>query len=813
MFDKVDIYPYTKGCHTGKKEIPKRNRNFVYWSNIAQVFAWERLLICLLGFFLGRAILLGELMPFGPAFAVAGLAALPTYGLGAVVGVMAGMFSAAEGVELLCQLTIVISAAVLYRFAPKGLREHYLVPPGLVLAVIIITKTSYLSFVDPVLYNYVSAMFEAFFAGILTYTYFRALPVLVNLGRNGRLSSENILYLLILFAGFIAGTGDLSYWQITLKGLLSRLTILIGALIGGPGMGAAVGAVVGVIPGLAFTAVPAMVGAYSFAGLLAGLCRGFNKIGVALGFVLGNIILCVYMSSYGNMTGVLAETGLAIVVLLLIPVRLMDLFKISVAETAESRVDQPAPLRENRLKELIAGRVQGMAGVFLELSKSFEEVSSAVYPEEEEKGLQDLLNEIGSKVCGDCPLYRTCWEREFYRTYQCLLDMLAEMESSGSITVESLPDYLRTRCTRTKEMVITVSCLFEIYRLKKSLSGRVWKSQNIIADQLKSIYSLMDNLSQELQTSAELSVQNDSKLLNKLNEQGFDLNDIYTTGQPNGYLEVGISMKSCKGQMDCRYKIAPALSDLLGQPYSVVDMDCSNKDGETNCSFKLYPALMYRLEVGVARVGKGGSDISGDSYSVCYLSRGKVALILSDGMGAGEEAAQESSTTIALLEKLLQFGLERESAIKMVNSIMLMRSPEDSFATIDMAVVDLCSGNTEFIKIGAPASFLLRGKRVAPITAGALPAGIIEDIEIITISKNLTVGDVLVMITDGIADSYRGTGEKEDWLVRVLQDTKHLKPQELAELIMKLAQTGSGGDGRIADDMTVLVAKVEKENV
>ena len=825
MFEKTDVYPYTKEYGTKKTATPKVKEMIsgYRWFQSEGLLTWNSLIVLMLGFFMGRVVLLGELMPFAPAFISA---SLPLgSGLAAALGVAAGLFSVLQGAELAGRLVIIAALVAIYVTVPKNLHEHPVVLPGIVAAVALVVRTVSLSFTDPVPYNYVSAIFEAGMSGVLAFVYLRALPLLtVICGLRGKkLSPEEVFCLLLLFGGLIAGVGGISYMQITLQGLLSRLVVLTVAFAGGTGMGATAGALVGVLPGLAFTAMPALVGAYSFAGLLAGFCRGFGKTGSALGFVLGNIILCVYMSGYDRLTGVLGETGLAVLLFLLIPVR----FMMRWADRTETdgialETERNGLLQNNRFKEILACRVHGMAVVFRELSNSFEQSALAGIPLREDRSLQDLLNEIIDRVCGDCPLQRVCWEKDFYRTYQCLLDLLARVDAGGNSDTEALPEFLRSRCTRTKELVLTVFCLYELYRAKKSWVSRLGKSRSIISEQLNSVYNIMDKLSQELEASAELSGRHDGDLLAGLKEKGLEIYDIYTTGQPNGHLEIGISMPSCRGQISCRYKVAPALTELLGQPYSVVGMNCFPREGVSTqqccdggecvsgCSFKLYPSLLYRLEVGVARVGKGGSDICGDSYSVVYLNRGKVALILSDGMGSGAAAELESSTTIRLLEKLLQSGLEREPAIRTVNSVMLMRSPEDSFATIDLVIVDLCNGSSEFVKIGAPAGYLLRGKRVALIASSALPVGIIDDIEITTVAKTLLDRDMLVMVTDGVTDACRSSEEEEDWLLKVLPDTKNLPPQEVAEFIMKLAQTCCEKE-KSHDDMTVMVVRIEKE--
>jgi len=218
---------------------------------------------------------------------------------------------------------------------------------------------------------------------------------------------------------------------------------------------------------------------------------------------------------------------------------------------------------------------------------------------------------------------------------------------------------------------------------------------------------------------------------------------------------------------------------------------CTAREGEASCHLRFYPDLNYRLSLGAAGIGRNGSIVSGDSYAFFHLKGGRFALALSDGMGSGPRAALESGTTLSLLRHLLETGFGQDLAIKTINSILVLRSPGESFATVDMAVINLCNGQADFVKIGAVSTFFVHGGQVELIKASSLPVGIIEDIEVATVNRTLEPGDLLVMVTDGVLDSYKGSGDREEWLAGILLDVTEMQPQEIAELFLKLAQENS----------------------
>ena len=56
---------------------------------------------------------------------------------------------------------------------------------------------------------------------------------------------------------------------------------------------------------------------------------------------------------------------------------------------------------------------------------------------------------------------------------------------------------------------------------------------------------------------------------------------------------------------------------------------------------------------------------------------------VSDGMGSGKQAQAESTLVVDLLEKLLEAGFSRESALKLMNSAMVISAGEESYSTVD----------------------------------------------------------------------------------------------------------------------------------
>ena len=233
--------------------------------------------------------------------------------------------------------------------------------------------------------------------------------------------------------------------------------------------------------------------------------------------------------------------------------------------------------------------------------------------------------------------------------------------------------------------------------------------------------------------------------------------------------------------------------------------DSRNLIGTENCSIVFEEDTKYHAIHGVARMTKDGAVVSGDNFSFLELENGQMVICLSDGMGSGIEACKESETVIELMEKFLGAGFAKETAIRMMNSAMVIRGEDDVFSTIDMAVVDLYEGSAEFYKVGAAATFLKREEGVECLLSTSLPVGVSYQMEIDDMKKQLEDGEFLVMVSDGVLE-YLHVPEPEETMGEIIESIQTNNPGKLAKGILEKVMLFTGG--KVMDDMTVLTAGI-----
>ena len=219
--------------------------------------------------------------------------------------------------------------------------------------------------------------------------------------------------------------------------------------------------------------------------------------------------------------------------------------------------------------------------------------------------------------------------------------------------------------------------------------------------------------------------------------------------------------------------------------------------------YVLYEDTRYRNVQGIARMKKDGAQISGDNFSFLEMDRGELLLGLSDGMGSGSMACKESEMVLDLLERFLEAGFSVETAIRMMNSAMVMRGDNDLYSTVDLCKVNLYTGVADFYKIGAAAAFIRHGNEVECIASSSLPVGAQTQFEIEKQQRKLQNGDFVVMVTDGGLE-YLHVPKPEETMQEMIESIETNNPGILAKRIMERVMLFTGG--KAGDDMTVLAA-------
>ncbi|MGI6225765.1 MAG: stage II sporulation protein E [Peptococcales bacterium] len=752
---------------------------------------WGNIIFAIIGGILAQAVILGEIRPFAPAFLGAISVCDKQKRWWVLVGSLLGVWITDNGLASLSNsIVLLLIFGTLYKQFLVN-RQQWFTVPGLVMAIVLITKGVFIIFGKGPLYGWVTTAFESIFAGLITLVTLMALGAWEKRNRNIQLGLEDKICCFIIGLGILLGLNDFYLASLSIQSFISRTAVLFGAFFGGPGGGAAVGTLVGLVPSMGGSISTASIGFYALSGFLGGIFKGLGRLGILIGFTLGNLMLSMYFSGQDQVILTLVETVLAGIIFLFVPLQ------YSTTEEEELELSNPPIIRESTQK------LERMSQVFTELSKAFVPPTATLEQQQENNPLNSILNEVAEQVCHRCSQAPICWEKEFYKTYRSMVEVCSKGESNGRILEAYFSMDLQRRCMRLRELSVALMYQLKLYKQEKDYQDMLVTSQELVARQLSGMAELVKSFSHELKFRETSDEELADYLKAYLLDDNIKVQNIKVIETSAGDKEIVIVQKACPEQDWCTQFIAPKISQILDRTYTVKETHCPSA-GNKSCTYHLNPSQTYSITTGVAMAIKEGSDVSGDNWSCVNLPNRKSVMILSDGMGNGPRASKESATAINLLEQLLAAGLSIKMAVDTVNSVLFLRSCEEIFTTIDLTVIDEVTGSVEFIKIGAVPSFIKRRTQVQAVKAKTLPVGIFQQVEPECFIYPVQVGDLIINMSDGVFEVL--DGNLDDWC-RVLQALPNDDPQTIANYIIELARKTL--QGNLKDDLTVLVARID----
>lgn len=162
---------------------------------------------------------------------------------------------------------------------------------------------------------------------------------------------------------------------------------------------------------------------------------------------------------------------------------------------------------------------------------------------------------------------------------------------------------------------------------------------------------------------------------------------------------------------------------------------------------------------------------------------------------------------VEMLEELLEAGFPAKTAIEIMNTALVIGREDVRFSTIDVCLFDLYTGSCEFVKAGASATFIRSGDCVERIASATLPIGVIKDMEIESVKRELLSGDFVIMVTDGVMDALPAK-EQDTLMAEFIREANTVNPKELAHCLLGRVLEWSGE--KPTDDMTIMAVGLWK---
>lgn len=440
------------------------------------------------------------------------------------------------------------------------------------------------------------------------------------------------------------------------------------------------------------------------------------------------------------------------------------------------------------------------ADSLIHLSKTFLtlEEYKGTYSKEE---IEEMFLKVTDKVCENCEKKEWCLGENRVHTYQMLYEILCTVEEFGAELNVELKRSLQKRCIRAPRFLRETLESFENMKKIMMWSNKIVQNREGYAQQLNHFAQMIQQTTRELDAGIFEDEHLEKRLKTQLKKGGARMlsSVFYMTNQ--GKYEIHLTVKSMKGHVIPTKELASVVGTCTGRTMTP-QMGERPLVGEEYCTVACVESARFHTLQGVAKIGKGCSKISGDTFLMTDLPGGKKGIALSDGMGSGEEAFRESKMVVEMLEELLEAGFPVTMAVQLMNTALVIAREEIRFSTIDASLFDLYNGTCEFVKAGASTTFIKRKDMVETITSSSLPVGVVRELELEPVERKLEDGDYVVMVTDGVLDALP-VGEQETLMSQFIRESNIVNPKELAHHILEKVLEWT--EEVPVDDMTVLV--------
>ena len=741
-----------------------------------------------LGFLLPHATVYGGAAPFG-----IGLAASVT-GPGAILiglATMAGYLMRGAGDMLRYIAALVAVAGIRWSVGGfKRVTRSRIFPSVTAFLGTVVTGSALLLGDTPSPLEVFTILSEGLLAG--GFAFFTSTVCRELVGDNrGALSQEAEVCLIVLIA-----VAMMALFTLELGGIApARIVALVAVLLASRTAKQTGGGIVGIVMGSALLlstpqyafAVPA----YALGGLLSGLFSTQGKWLSSLMLLASTGVVTVLAENEALVVLALYEAAAACVIFLVLP---------PIAESALERVFRTVKqLPEVRsARQAVALKMDHAARAIEEVAGTVDDVSAQLAG----LGAPDpgsVYHAAAEEVCRTCKSRLTCWQEHFSDTMDSLNHLTPILAEQEAVTEEQYVGRLSAHCGRLSELTARINAGYREYLVRESAFRRLGELRSVVTDQFSATAQMLSEFSEALSQPEWIDAETALRIREMLEKQQIRVQQVVCRINDRSRMEVEILLNG-KYQTQNRQSFCRRIGELCGRAFSLPIIDYA--DRVTRIAFTERHA--FRVVVGAAQLRCEGEQLCGDSFECFQDGTGRMLAVLSDGMGSGGRAAVDSAMASRLAARLLKAGFGSESLLRLVNTALMAKSEDESLATLDIAAINLFTGELELLKAGAGVSLLYSKGRVSRLDESSLPLGILRELSFAGTHDRLTEGDILVLMSDGVSD------DGVEWVEELLRDYDRDAGgiQGLAQLIADTARDRQPTEK--GDDVTVIALGIHR---
>lgn len=455
-----------------------------------------------------------------------------------------------------------------------------------------------------------------------------------------------------------------------------------------------------------------------------------------------------------------------------------------------------------KIKEPFIRDVSARLELYAESVKKLLALSEKAGEEKEnvrQTDLEFLYKTLRDDVCVKCPRYRICFGENIEKTTKEIGAVWKQTFSQNRVDGRMASEEFRKSCVFFQAFMEEIEWMHRLFYQNNYWKKRQEELRKLMRRQIASQYTLLCDCSHQMLHSVNVRGAKRHQMKYLLLRHGFWLLDAREYVGGGGDLEVCVEVRSA-GPGKAAH-ITKVLTAVYKKTFFCRQTDGWIKRGTNYLTF--VEEGCFHVLFGKKHCSKQGENICGDTFSFAGNNRNRAVMVLSDGMGVGAGAYDNSRRLLETFEAMMEAGIHEEYALEMLHNSMCLRGDEE-FSTLDISVISLRTGTVKILKAGGTATFIKHGDSVERICGRSLPPGCLPGQEFDIKYKKLYDGDMIVMVSDGMLD-FETLPDISFSMENVLEKIKTKNAQVFANELMEAVPVPPDGHD---DDRTVLVAAV-----
>lgn len=404
--------------------------------------------------------------------------------------------------------------------------------------------------------------------------------------------------------------------------------------------------------------------------------------------------------------------------------------------------------------------------------------------------LQQVAEDAADRACRNCPNSMICWG-EKYELFRAEFNRLVKLVRSGAeLTEQSFSPLVSQECIGRAAVIRGIKAAYSRYQTATADERRIRELRRIYTEQLASVHDILEDMGYSAGRGGGKNRTAEKRAEKALSDCGLKDPTAFISHDRRGRVMLE-AYASGELRTDREY-LGELLINALGRELELPEVSGS----ADRLRVTTVERTQFSAEIGVCQLSKGKNRVCGDCYDSFTDPSGMLYVILSDGMGNGSRARIDSALACSMLSKLLKSGISMGAALETVNTSLMVKSADESFATLDICRIDLNTGDCMVFKAGAATTYIKCADRLVRASLDSPPAGTGGRLTVPAQRFTVGNGDVIIMTTDGAVLDER-------WLSHEL--SVKCGAQELSE---KIARTARAAENGREDDISVIAVSV-----